>query len=94
LVRISHIVVGATNTEESLVTETDGVSGTHSFNNTVSTEKKSQASIDDAWVERNSAQVGPLRIGDGSMPLRFRMVQTLEGARTTPVVANSPCIRQ
>jgi hypothetical protein len=38
------------------------------LSSTVSTEKKSQASIDDAWEARNSAQVGPHRIGAGSTP--------------------------
>jgi hypothetical protein len=47
--------------------DVDEVLGTHSLSNTVSTEKKSQASIDAAWEPRNSAQVGPLRIGEGSM---------------------------
>ena len=60
----------------------------------MSTEKKSQANIDDAWERMNSAQVGLLRIGAGSMPFLRKMVQTLEGARTTPILANSPWIRR
>jgi len=60
----------------------------------VSTEKKSQASIDTAWERRNSAQVGPFCVGDGLMPFRRKMAQTLEGAKTTPIVASSPWIRR
>src|SRR5664280_390155 len=54
------------------------------LNSTVSTEKKSQASMDEAWVRRNSFHVGPVRIGEGSMLCLRRMAQTLEGARITP----------
>ncbi len=60
----------------------------------MSTEKKSQASIDDAWERRNSFQVGPVRIGDGSMLFRRRMAQTLDGAKATPIRASSPWIRR
>src|SRR5664280_767101 len=59
------------------------------FSSTVSTEKKSQASIDEAWERRNSAQVGPLRIGDGSMSFRCKMAQTLEGDRHRSISAGS-----
>jgi DNA modification methylase len=49
--------------------------------------------IDLNWVARNSVQVGPDLRGDGSMPWRFRMAQTLEAAMTTPMVASSPWMR-
>jgi hypothetical protein len=39
-------------------------------------------------------RVGPDLRGDGSMPWRFRIAQTLEGAMTTPVVASSPRMRR
>jgi len=45
-------------------------------------------------ARRNSAQVGPDRLGAGSMPRRFRIAQTLEGASTTPMVASSPQLRR
>ena len=44
--------------------------------------------------QRNSAQVGPDRRGDGSMPWCFRIVQTLEGAMTRPMVASSSWMRR
>src|SRR5664280_959479 len=53
-------------------------------NSTVSTVKKSQARMGDAWVLRNSVQSGPVRIGEGSMLCRRRMAQTLDGARGGP----------
>jgi hypothetical protein len=34
--------------------------------------------------------VGPDRRGEGSMPWRFKIDQTLEGAITMPIVASSP----
>ena len=58
----------------------------------MSTVKKSQASIDDAWARRNSVQLGLPRLGDGSMSWRRRIVHTLEGARRIPIVASSPWI--
>ena len=54
--------------------------------------KKSQASIDDAWLRTNSVHVGRVRLGDGSMPWRRRTAQTLEGTRRSPIVASSPWI--
>jgi len=47
-----------------------------------------------AWVARNSVQVGPDLRGDGSMPWRFRIAQTLEAAMTMPMVASSPWMRR
>ena len=44
----------------------------------VSRWNKSQARIAWAWARRNSVQDGPARRGDGSMPARWRMVQTVE----------------
>jgi hypothetical protein len=61
---------------------------------TVSTVKKSQASIVVAWDRRNSAQVGPDRRGAGSIPCRRRTAHTLEGARSMPMVASSPWARR
>jgi hypothetical protein len=60
----------------------------------VSTVKKSHARRPLAWVRRNSAQVGPDRRGEGSMPWRFKVVQMLEGAIVMPMVASSPWIRR
>src|SRR5664280_812408 len=53
----------------------------------------SQASMGDAWVRRNSVQLGPALIGEGSMPSRRRKAQALEGASTTPDLDDSPRIR-
>jgi hypothetical protein len=47
-----------------------------------------------ACAERNSAQVGPNRRGDGSMALRFRIAQTLDGAVSIPTVVSSPWMRR
>jgi len=50
--------------------------------------------MEDAWLRRSSFQLGPVRIGEGSMLCRYRMAQTLEGAKATPILASSPWIRQ
>ena len=60
----------------------------------MSTWKKSQAISPFACAARNSAQVGPDLRGDGSMPWRFRIAQTLEGAIAMPMVASSPWMRR
>jgi len=60
----------------------------------VSTWKKSHAISPLVSVARNSVQVGPDLRGDGSMPWRFRMVQTLEGAMTMPMVTSSLWMRR
>ena len=46
----------------------------------------------EAWLRRNSVHVGPVRPGEGSMPWRRRMAQTLDGASPMPIVASSPWI--
>lgn len=43
---------------------------------------------------RNSIHVSPFRRGEGSMPWRRRMAQTLDGASRIPIVASSPWIRR
>jgi hypothetical protein len=48
--------------------------------------------IDDDWCRRNSAQVEPARLGDGSTPWRRTIAQTLEGASRIRIVASSPWI--
>jgi len=60
----------------------------------VSTWKKSQAISPFAWAVRNSDQLGPDRRGEGSMPWRFKIAQTLEGAITMPIVVSSPWMRR
>jgi len=47
-----------------------------------------------ACAVRNWVQVGPVRLGAGSMPWRFRMAQTVEGARRWPSPASSPWMRR
>jgi hypothetical protein len=44
----------------------------------------------DAVARRNSAQLGPDRRGDGSMPWRLRIAQTLDAAMVMPTAASSP----
>ena len=39
-------------------------------------------------------QVGPDLIGEGSMPWRFKMAQTLDGASRMPMASSSPWIRR
>lgn len=51
----------------------------------LSTVNKSQASIVEAWAFMNSLQLGPVLLGDGSIPLRFKIAQTLEGRAGSPV---------
>jgi hypothetical protein len=48
--------------------------------NTVSTVKKSQASMVFACADRNWVQVGPVRRGAGSIPARFKISHTVLGA--------------
>ncbi len=50
--------------------------------------------IDIAWALRNSAQVGPQRRCEGSMPCGRRIAQALDGASRTPMAASSPWIRR
>lgn len=60
----------------------------------MSTWKKSQATMPLACAARNSLQVGPDCRDEGSMPWRFKIDQTLEGAIVMPMVASSPWIRR
>ena len=55
----------------------------------VSTLKKSQAKIPDAWVLRNCAQVGSPRRGAGSNAAFFEIAQTVAGAtfRSRPAIS-------
>ena len=57
-----------------------------------STLKKSQARIASAWERRNCDQVGPVRLGAGSMPLALRISHTVDAATLTPRPASSPWI--
>ena len=61
---------------------------------TVSQWKKSHAKIPLAWARRNSAQVGPERRGDGSIPARVRIAQTVEAPTLWPMLASSPPMRR
>lgn len=56
----------------------------------MSTKKKSQANIEDAWVCGHSVQVGPLRIGEGSMLYRCRMPRCWREPGRHPVGAEYP----
>jgi hypothetical protein len=59
----------------------------------VPTLKKSQASRPWAYAARNSANDGPDLWGEGSMPWRFKIAQTLDGAIEIPMVASLPWMR-
>jgi hypothetical protein len=60
----------------------------------VSTVKKSHASTPAAWERRNSAQVGPPRLGAGTKPCRRRMLRTEVADTFIPSLAHSPQIRR
>jgi hypothetical protein len=60
----------------------------------VSTLKKSQAKIPDAWALRNCAQVRSLRRGAGSNPAFFKTAQTVAGETFRPSPAISPAMRR
>ena len=61
---------------------------------TVSTCRKSTATIPAAWACRNCRQLGPERRGAGLMPAARRISQTVEGATVTPSFVSSPWIRR
>ena len=61
---------------------------------TVSTCRKSTATIPAAWACRNCRQPGPERRGAGSMPAACRISHTVEGATVTPSFVSSPWIRR
>src|SRR5919106_2768991 len=61
--------------------------------NTVSTVKKSQATMPLAWAERNWRQVGPSRRGAGPRPARRRIVRIVVAETMTPKPRSSPLIR-
>lgn len=48
---------------------------------TVSTVKKSQANMVEAWLRTNSFQLGPRRFDEGSMSWRFRIATTARASR-------------
>ena len=50
--------------------------------------------IASAWECRNCAHDGPLRCGAGSIPCRFKISQTVDGAAVIPRPASSPVIRR
>ena len=60
---------------------------------TVSTVKKSQASTPDAWVRKNSIQVGPPRRGVGRRWWRRKTLRTEDTQTPTPTFAHSPAMR-
>ncbi|MDN3357646.1 hypothetical protein [Actinomadura sp. DC4] len=60
----------------------------------VSTLKKSQAKISDAWALRNWLQVRSPRCGAGSNPAFFKIAQTVAGAIFRPSTAISPAMRR
>jgi hypothetical protein len=61
---------------------------------TVSTCRKSAASIPAAWACGNCRHVGPDRRGAGSMPAARRISHTVDGATFTPSFVSSPWIRR
>jgi hypothetical protein len=61
---------------------------------TVSTCRKSTATIPPAWACRNCRQPGPERRGAGSMPAECRICHTVDGATVTPSFMSSPWIRR
>src|SRR5450755_298557 len=61
---------------------------------TVSTCRKSTATIPAAWACRNCRQPGPERRGAGSMPAECRICHTVDGAIVTPSFVSSPWIRR
>jgi beta-glucanase (GH16 family) len=63
-------------------------------NSTVSTVKKSQATIPLAWARRNSRHVSDDRRGAGSIPDCCRINHTVLAAIRTPSPASSPWIRR
>ncbi len=63
-------------------------------NSTVSTVKKSQATIPLAWARRNSLHVSDDRRGTGSMPACRKIDQTVLAAIRIPSPASSPWIRR
>jgi hypothetical protein len=63
-------------------------------NRTVSTVKKSQATIPLACARKNCCQVSDERRGAGSMPDRCRIDQTVLAAIRIPSPASSPYIRR
>ena len=64
------------------------------FSSTVSTCRKSTATIPAAWACKNCRQVGPARRGAGSTPAARRISQTVDGATITPSFVSSPWIRR
>ncbi len=61
---------------------------------TVSTCRKSAATIPAACARRNCRQPGPERRGAGSMPAACRISHTVDGATVTPSLVSSPWIRR
>ena len=61
---------------------------------TVSTVKKSHATIAAAWLRRNVAHDCDVRPGAGSIPAVLRIAQTVDGAIVTPSRTSSPWMRR
>jgi hypothetical protein len=61
---------------------------------TVSTVKKSQARTPETWERRNSAQVGPPRLGAGPKLWRRRILRPEVTDTRVPSLAHSPQIRR
>ena len=64
------------------------------FSSTLSTCRKSTATITAACAWRNCRHVGPARRGAGSMPAARRISHTVDGAIVTPSLASSPWVRR
>jgi hypothetical protein len=61
---------------------------------TVSTVRKSHATIPDACARRNERQLSDPRLGAGSMPARLRIAHTVLAASRISSRASSPWIRR
>ena len=61
---------------------------------TLSTVRKSQATMLAAWVRRNSRQLGPDPRGAGPSPARASSRRTVDGDNRKPSLASSPPIRR
>ena len=63
-------------------------------NDTVSTQKKSQATIPAAWARRKLVHESEERPGAGSMPAFLRIAHTVDAAMGMPNRVSSPWMRR
>jgi hypothetical protein len=61
---------------------------------TVSTVKKSHATIPAAWEHKNVVHDSDVRVGAGSIPAVLRIAHTVDAAMVTPSRASSPWMRR